>query len=186
MRKKCDLLATYSHVGLLCELDISELLASAHHVLVLDTHDTATPVSLLVPVVVELSTELGGESVQVLHVFFVDVGEGNAGGGLQVAELAEGSLSADEAVWNVLSAAKGWQVDDALNWVNVVGNNDESGLALFNKGGHVVETELDEVWLGTLVSSLGVGGLEQSLLLLSLGLWLVLVEKLEELGSCKE
>lgn len=173
-----------SHVGLLLELDFSESLASADHVLVLDTHDTTSPLSHGLLVVVVLGLELGGESVQVLHVLLVDVSEGNASGGLHVAELAEGSLSAHEAEWDLLSAAESWQVDHALNWVNIVGHDDKSGLTLLNKSGNVVKTELEVHWLWTLVSLLGISSLEESLLLLGLGLWLVLGQKLEELTGC--
>lgn len=49
-----------SHVSLLLELDFSELFSLSHHVLVLDAHNTTTPVSSESLVVVELSSEVLG------------------------------------------------------------------------------------------------------------------------------
>ena len=77
-----------SHVCLLCELDLSELLSVGHHVLVLDTHNTATPVSSESLVVVELSTEVLGEEFKILVVFLADFGECDAGSGLVMDELS--------------------------------------------------------------------------------------------------
>jgi hypothetical protein len=151
-------------------------------VLVLDTHNTTTPVLALLVVVVVLFTELDGELLQVLHVLAVDLSEGNAGSGLHVAKLTEGSLSAEEAVWHVLSAAKSGQMDHALNGVNVVSNDHELGLVFFNEGGNVVETELEVHGLGGL-GVLVLGHLLEAILLLLLGLGLVLSEELEELGG---
>jgi len=98
-----------------------------------------------------------------------------------VAELAESGLTAEEAVWDILAAAKSGQVDHALNGVNVVSDDHELGLVLFNEGGDVVETELEVHGLGAL-GVLVLGGLEEAGLLLLLGLGLVLTEELEELG----
>ena len=171
----------YSHVGLLGEFDFLDALEGSNHVLVLDTHNTATPVSAELLVVVELFTELLGEVFQILEVFLVNFGEGDSGSSLHVDELSKSGLAADESVWNILSSAESWKVDNSFDWVNIVSNDDKFCLTLLNKSGHVVETELDVDWLGGLAStSLLGGGLEAELLLL-LGLWLVLGEELEKL-----
>ena len=47
----------YSHVGLLGELDLTDALTGGDHVLVLDTHDTTTPVLAVLVVVVELRAD---------------------------------------------------------------------------------------------------------------------------------
>jgi hypothetical protein len=99
-----------------------------------------------------------------------------------VAEFAESGLTAEEAVWDVLSAAKSGQMDHALNGVNVVSDDHELGLVLFNEGSDVVETELKVHGLGAL-GDLLLGVLEEAGLLLLLGLGLVLTEELEELGG---
>ena len=96
------------HVGLLGELDVELSLLGSHHVLVLDSHDTTTPDSSKSLVVIELSLELLGESVEVGKVFLSDVGDGNAGSGLHVAELSEVSLASDEAEGDTLLSAEGW------------------------------------------------------------------------------
>ena len=171
-----------SHVGLLGELDLTDALTAGNHVLVLDSHNASTPGAAELLVLVELLVEVLGQSLEILEVFLVDFGQGDGGGGLHVHELAKVGLTADEAEWHVLLAAKGGQVDDALNGVDVVGNDDELGLVLLNQGGDVVESVLDVHGLG----SLGVLGLSSGLeaeLLLLLGLGGVLGEELEELGG---
>ena len=175
-----------SHVGLLSELDISELLSMGHHVLVLDAHNTATPVSSEGLVLVELSAEVGRECLQILEVLLVNFSESNASSGLQVNKLAEVSLSADECEWNILSSAESGQVNNSLNGIDVVGNDNKLGSALFNKGGNVVKTELDVNGLGGLGSSTSFGGGLKTELLLLLSLGHVLSEELKELGSYKE
>lgn len=151
--------------------------------LVLDTHDTTTPVTALLVVVVELLTEGDRELLKILEVLLVDLGKGNAGGGLHVAELTKVSLSTDEAVGDVLSAAESGQVNNGLNGVDVVSDNNQLGGALFDKGSHVVETELDVDGLGGLAGTVLLSSSLESELLLSAGLGHVLGEELEELGS---
>jgi hypothetical protein len=86
--------------------------------------------------------------------------------------------------------AKSGQEDDQLNGVNVVGNDDQRSLLGLNEGDTVVQTVLGEQGLlGVLggglltLGGLGLGLLEETGLLLLLGFGLVLVQKLEELGS---
>lgn len=175
--------ARYSHVSLLGELDFSNALASSDHVLVLDTHDTTTPVATLLLVVVELFAEGDRELLEILEVLFVNLSKGNAGSGLHVTELAKVGLSTDEAVRDILSAAKGGQVNDSLDGVNVVSDNNHLGNTLFNKGGDVVETKLDVDRLGSLASAVLLSSSLKSKLLLLTGFGHVLGEELKELGS---
>jgi len=185
----CDLFYEYdplrplnrSHVGLLGELDFSELFSLGHHVLVLDTHNTTTPLSLEVGVLVELGVEGSLEGIEILHVFLLDLGESDASGGLGVAKLTELGLTLDEAVWDSLGSAESWEEDHDFSWVDIVGHDDELGLTFFAEGGDVVETEFKVDWLWSSIGLLGFSlGLE-SILLLFLGLWGVLSEELEEL-----
>lgn len=147
--------------------------------LVLNAHNTATPVSAELFVVVELFAEVGRESLEVLEVFLVDFGKGNSGGGLHVDELAEVGLAADEAVRNVLSSAEGGQMDNSLYGVNVVSDDNQLGLALFNEGGNVVKTKLNVDGLGSLAGTTVLSGFLKTELLFLLGLGLVLSEQLE-------
>lgn len=175
--------AMFSHVGLLCEFDFSDSLAGSDHVLVLDAHNTSTPVFPEFFVVVELLGEVLGKVLEIFKVLFVHLSDGDAGGGLQVDKLAEVSLTADEAVGDLLFTAKGGQVDYGLNGINVVGHDDKLGLGLFNQGGDVVETELEVDGLVSLNSDFLLSlGLESQLLCL-LGFRGVLGEHLEELGG---
>jgi len=156
-------------------------------VLVLDTHDTTTPLSGKVGVIVELGLEHALELLEIDLVLTADLGEGDASGGLHVAELAEVGLAADEAEGNTLLTAESGKVDNHLDGVNVVGNNDHLGLVLLDEGGHVVETELKKDGLLTLVATSTAGtSLSESLKtlnLLLLAFGRVLSEELKKLGS---
>lgn len=153
--------------------------------LVLDAHNTTTPVSAELFVVVELFTEVSRKSLEVLEVFLVHFGKGNSGSSLEMNELAKVSLAANKGVWNILSSAEGGKVNNGLNWINVVGDNNQLGFAFFNQSGHVVKTELDMNWFGGLASTTSLSSLLKTQLLLLFGLGLVLSEQLEELGSLK-
>ena len=151
--------------------------------LVLDAHNTTTPVSAELVVVVELFTEVASKSLQVLEVLSVDFSESDSGSSLQMDKLAEVGLATNEAVGNILASAESGQVDNSLNWVNVVSNHYELGLALLNKSSNVVETKLDVDWLGGLASTTVLSGFLKTELLLLLGLWLVLSEELKKFSS---
>ena len=153
--------------------------------LVLDTHDTTTPVLEESVVIVELSLELGAELLEVDEVFTTDVSDSDGGSCLEVDELSEVGLSADEAEGDTLLSAESGQVDDELNGVNVVGNDNKLGLVLFDEGSDVVKSELEVHGLLSLSGTTGLGLTLESQSLLDAGLGLVLGQKLEELGSCK-
>ena len=55
---------------------------------------------------------------------------------------ANDSNTFNEAERNVHSSAELWEPEDQFNWVNIVSNDDESSLLLFNQVSDVVETEL--------------------------------------------
>ena len=166
------------HVGLLGELLVDELLSSGHHVLVLDSHDTTSPGSSDVDVLDISLGEVGSELLDLNQVLGVHIGESNAGGSLKVDELSDGGLASHEAEWGSLLSAESWKMDHQLNWVNIVSNDNNLGLSFLNKGGDVVETELEKLWLVSLVSSfaslLGLSQLLESLGLFLSSLWGVL------------
>ena len=177
-----------SHVGFLGELDLSSLLSLGHHVLVLNTHNTSTPGDLVGSVLVELSGEVLLEGVEVLEVLLSNLGKSNAGSGLGVAELSESTLTLNYAVWDLLLSAESWEERHHLEWVDIVGDDNELGLTFLDEVGDVVETELEVDWLwsdmAVLLSTLsGLSlSLESGLLVLG-GLWGVLGEELEKLGG---
>ena len=96
------------HVGFLGELDLSCFLSLGHHMLVLNSHNTTSPGSSEGDVLVEVGGEVALEVGEVSEVFLSDIGEGNAGGGLGVAELSESCLTSDEAEWDVVLSAESW------------------------------------------------------------------------------
>lgn len=146
--------------------------------LVLDSHNTSAPVSSELFVLVELSSEVLGEGLEILIVFLSDISHSNAGSGLLVDELTESGLTLDESIGDTLLSAESREESHEFNGINVVSDDNELGLALFNESGHVVKTELEHVWLSTLLSIttslLGFSFLLKSGLFLDLGLWLVL------------
>lgn len=121
---------------------------------------------------------------------------------------AETGLVLHDDVWNAHLAAEGWEVDDELDGVDVVGDDDEAGLLGLDETNGVVETVSDvdgpfsvlcanqaqgqeplctfggtHLILSLTVSGSLFGGRMNPLLLLLLGLWSVLVEEAEKLGS---
>ena len=102
-------------------------------------------------------------------------------------ELTESSLALNEAVGDTLLSAESREESHKLNWVDVVSDNDELGLALLNEGGHVVKTELEDVGLGSLLgvttSLLGFSLLLESGLLILFSLWLVFCKQFKKLRS---
>jgi hypothetical protein len=158
-------------------------------VLVLDTHDTTTPGSEQLGVIVELGLEDAAELFEVDEVLTSHFGKSDASGSLLVDELAKVSLATDEAEGNTLLAAKSGQVNDEFDRVDIVGDHDQLGLVLLNQSSNVVETELEVHWLlsllgGTFASSLALSLRLESVTLLLASLRLVLGEQFKELGSC--
>lgn len=107
---------------------------------------------------------------------------------LLVDDGTETGLALDDGVGDTHLAAESRKEDDKLDGVNVVGDQDKSGLLGLNEGDNVVETVLDNVGLlGDILLLLALGDsgglLGETLLLVGLGLRAVLVEELEGLGG---
>jgi hypothetical protein len=105
-----------------------------------------------------------------------------------VDDSAETGLALNNGVGDAHLLAEGWEEDDELDGVDIIGDQDERGLLVLNEANNVVETVLDNVGLLAdvllLLALLDGGGLlEETLLLLDLGLRAVLVEELESLGG---
>jgi len=149
-------------------------------VLVLDSHDTTSPDSAELIVVVVLALECLGHTIEVSQVFLANFGDSNACGGLQVAKFSKVGFSTKETVGDTLLSAKSWEEDDHFDWVNVVSNDDELGLVFFHKRGHMVESKLEVDWLGCLTTAT-LSFFLQTFLLVLLGLWAVFGEQFKEL-----
>lgn len=101
---------------------------------------------------------------------------------------AESGLALDDGIRDTHLSAESRDEDDQLNWINIVGDEDQSSLLVLNQADNVVETILDSIWLLADIFLLlalfdGGGLLQQSLLLLRLALGSVLVEELERLAG---
>lgn len=117
----------------------------------------------------------------------LDLSQSEDGSSLLVDDSSETSLALDDGVWHTHLAAESGKEDNELDWVDIVGNEDEAGLLVLNETDNVVETVLDNVRLLAgilllLAISDGGGLLGETLLLVVGGLWAVLLEKLE--GLC--
>lgn len=100
----------------------------------------------------------------------------------------ETGLALDDGVGHTHLLAERRKEDNELDGVDVVGDEDKRGLLVLDEADHVVQTVLDSVGLLAdilLLLALLDGGslLEETLLLLGLGLRAVLVEELEGLGG---
>mmetsp|Transcript_28061 Transcript_28061/g.61136 ORF Transcript_28061/g.61136 Transcript_28061/m.61136 type:complete len:267 (-) Transcript_28061:41-841(-) len=152
----------------------------------LEAHDTATPLTEEVGVVVVLLLGEVLEEVQLGGVGRVNSGEADDGGGLLVDEGTETGLVLDDHEGDVHLAAEGGHPYDELDGVDVAGDEDELGLLLLDEGGDVLETELNLVGGpsgGSTAGGGGGGGLLDALLLGGRGLGTVVVEELED-GGC--
>lgn len=143
--------------------------------LVLDTHNTTTPVSSESSVVVELSSEGLGKSLKILVVFLLHVGESNAGSGFLVDELADSCLTLYEAEGDTLLSAKLGEEHHHLKGVDIMSDDNEFSSVGFNEFGNVVKSEFQDnrlrsLLLFTLVN-LGLSLLLESSFLLLFGLW---------------
>ena len=131
-------------------------------------------------VVIELGGEVALEDLQVVLVALLHGGDGETGGSLEADELPEHRLALHDAEWSLSGSAEGWQPADQLDWVDVGGDDDQLGQLVLHQSGHLVETELQEVWLGShvlLALLLLLGELDESGLLLLLVLRGVLRQK---------
>jgi len=155
----------------------------------LGTHDTTTPLSAGLVVLLKVTVlDSGDELGELVLVLGADLGDGEDSGGLLVDDRSETGLALDDGVRDTHLLAKRGKEDDELNGLDIVGDEDERSLLVLNQADDVVETVLDGVGLlGNILLLLTLldGGslLEETLLLLGLGLRSVLVEELESLGS---
>lgn len=101
-----------------------------------------TEVSMMKDVQVGLgSRDEGSELALILRLDLLD---GEDGSSLLVNDCAETGLALDDDVGNAHLAAESGEEDDELDRVDVVGDDNESGLLGFDKGDTVVETVLGE------------------------------------------
>jgi len=112
-------------------------------VLVLDSHNTTTPGSAEVNVLIELTHENFGESFEVLEVFLVNFSQSKASSGLLVDKFSKVSLSSEEAEWHSLLSAESREEANHLNGFNIMGNNNHFGSSIFNKLSDMVQSILD-------------------------------------------
>lgn len=109
----------------------------------LQSHDSATPLSDVVNVVVEFLIGQALEEVELGSILLVDSGQSNNGSSLLVNECTKTGLVLNDHVRNLHLTAKSRHPHDKLNGVNIAGNQDKLSLFLLNEGGDVLQTEFD-------------------------------------------
>ena len=150
----------------------------------LDTENSASPGSSDILVLIEIGSEVFNIELELSLIFLSDISDSDDCGLFLVDKASESFFVLDETVWDVLFSAELGQPEHELNGVDVVGNDDQLGLLVFDQSGHVVQTELEH--LGLLVLLLGLlvhfllGLLQKTGLLLLLGLRGVLLQQLEQ------
>jgi len=147
----CERKPAHSDVGLLGKFHLADLLASVHHVLVLDSHDATTPGAAELLILVVVNFESLDEGLKVGEVFTTYFCQGKAGSGLLVDNFAEVGFSTDEAEGHAHLAAESGEEDNHLNGVNVVSDHNKFGFLVLNELGNMVQAELDVDGLISLV-----------------------------------
>ena len=87
------------------------------------------------------SADDGGQFALVLAL---DILNGQDGGSLLVDDSAKAGLALDDDVGNTHLPAEGREVNNQLNWVHIVGNDDQGGFLGLDEGNGVIEAVLDE------------------------------------------
>jgi hypothetical protein len=81
---------------------------------------------------------------QLALVFALDILNCQDSSSLLMDNGTEAGFSLYNDVGNAHLSAKGWKVNDQLNWVNIVGNYDQGCFLSLGEGNSVVEAVLDE------------------------------------------
>lgn len=110
----------------------------------LESHDTTSPFP---PVLIEFLCEVGVDGLDNRGKIALgrtrDFSEGKNRGSLHVNNCSKSSLALDNAVGHSHLFAESWQVDNELDWINIVSDNDQLGLLVLDQGDNVVESEFD-------------------------------------------
>jgi len=154
------------------------------NVLGLETQFTSTPGSSEVSVVVVGESEVLQQGFEFSLVLLGDILKSNGGSSLLTDELTESCLTLDEAERNVHLSAELGEPDNQFDGVDIVSDDDESSLLLFNELGDVVKTELKNLgslgFFSLLAFSLSLSSSSKSLLLLGLVFRSVVLQESEE------
>lgn len=152
----------------------------------LQSHNSTTPLTDKLGVLVELLVAQVLEDLELRLILLVDLGEGNNGGGLLVDECSETGLVLHNEEGNLHLTAEGRKPKNKFNGVNIACDEDKGSLLLLNEGGNVLQSELQLAGnLGgcLLSSSGGSGGVLDTLLLGGGSLRTVLVQQVEDTGG---
>jgi len=127
------------------------------------------------------------EFVECASITGFNICDGQARCGLPAYNTSKPGLVLDDAIGNSHLSAKGWQKEDELNRIDIIGNHNKLCLLFFNQGCDGVGTMMDNSLLfGRLIlatSSTSLGSCLQTLLPLLLGLRTITVHELEQLSG---
>lgn len=152
----------------------------------LQSHDSTTPLTEELGVLVELFVTQVLEDLELRLVLLVDFGEGNNGSGLLVDESSETGLVLHDEEGDLHLTAEGRKPQNKFEGVDITCDEDEGSLLLLNEGGNMLQSELQLTGdLGgcLLTGSGGSGGVLNTLLLGGGSLRTVLVQQVEDTGG---
>jgi len=159
----------HHQTGLLGQFLLHSSLAALLDVHRLVSDDTATPLTGDLLVVVEGGLHRFAEDVQVFSVLLGNVDDARGSAGLLTDQLSQSGLGLHHTVRNVLLAAEGRKPNNQFDRINIMGDDNQSGLLGLDQFGDVVNTELQHGG-GLGVGGLGTSHVLETLLLVSLGL----------------
>ena len=89
-------------------------------------------------ILVEVSSEGGGQVVKFGFVFLSDISQGDTSSVFLVNQSSQISSSSNKAVWNTHLSAKSWEPDDEFDRINVAGNNNQFSFSLLYEFSDVI------------------------------------------------
>jgi len=114
----------------------------------LGAHNTTTPMSsVFLILVAEAVIDRADQLAQFVLVLLLDFSQSNNSSSLLVHYSTKSGLALDNGIWHTHLSAKGREVDDELDWVDVVRNEDKGCLLVLDKTNNMVESILDCVRL---------------------------------------
>lgn len=152
----------------------------------LQSHDSTSPLTEKFSVLVELFVTQILEDLELRLVLLVDLGEGNDGSGLLVDKSSETGLVLHNEEGDLHLTAEGRKPEDKLDGVNIACDKNKGSLLLLNKGGNMLQSELQlagNLSRCLLSGSSGSGGVLNTLLLGGGSLRTVLVQQVEDTGG---
>ncbi len=130
---------------LLCQLSLDCLFAKFQTLQGFVSHNTPSPLTESVGGIIVLFAVYVHQVFKFRLVALVNGGDGNTSSILLVDKGSKTRLVFHDAVRNIHLSAQSWHPDNQFDRVDVVSDDNKLGFLFFNKGGDVVQPELDNI-----------------------------------------